>query len=102
MSKPHFAYSVTHGLAGCYMPDSQSGPITGTTRRELADAIRYELEFKEWPAYLIREVRLSNLWAHIKRHGSSSAHFCIRRDEYKIAFHGLTDAEAEQMQAEEA
>lgn len=95
-------YTITSGLAGCYMPDNNSGPQEYTTRKALADAIRYEIEFQGWPARMIREVKIRRLWSFIKRHGSSTAHFSIQRNGYEIAFHGLTEAEyAEQSEGEE-
>jgi hypothetical protein len=33
------------------------------------------------------------LWAFIKRHGSSSAHFTITHKGYELAFYGLTEEE---------
>jgi hypothetical protein len=87
-------YSVTFGLAGCYMPDSVSPPMEYATRKELAEAIKYEIEFFDLPKSAIRQVKLRDLWAHIKRHGSSSAHFAIYHGANALEFHGLTEAEA--------
>ena len=102
MSRPVARYTITSGLAGCYMPDSNSGPQEYTTRKALADAIRYEIEFQDWPASLFREVRIRDLWRHIVRHGSSSAHFSIQYAAHEIAFHGLTEEEYnEQSEGEE-
>ena len=101
MSKPIARYTITSGLAGCYMPDSISGPREYTSRKALADAIRYEIEFQDWPANLFREVRIRNLWAHIKRHGSSRAHFSIQHGAHEIAFHGLTEEEYNEQSREE-
>jgi hypothetical protein len=101
MSKPVARYTITSGLAGCYMPGSNSGPQEYTSRKELADAIRYEIESQDWPAYLFREVCIRNLWAHIKRYGSSSAHFRIQHGAHEIAFHGLTEEEYSEQSRED-
>lgn len=99
-------YSITVGLSGCYMPNYQGGSFEGTTRRELAALIRDHISMfadqEDDPSEvsLFRQVRIKNLWRHIARHGSSSAHFSIdigRGEE--IAFHGLTEAEFNDMQA---
>lgn len=95
MSKPIFRYSVSYGLQGCYMPDSISGPYTGTTRRELANLVRGELSQYGMAERRIRDVRLRDLWRFIKRNGSSSAHFHIADGEHNVlSFHGLTEDEA--------
>ena len=86
-------YAVTYGLAGCYMPDSHQGAHEFTTRRELADFIRYELEAFDMPACLFREVKTRRLWGFIASHGSSVAHFSLQHGGYELAFHGLTEAE---------
>ncbi len=88
-------YSVSYGLSGCYLPDSHSGPYAFWTRRELAAFIRHEIEFYEMPKALFREVRINRLWAFIKQHGSSSAHFRLVHGGYELAFHGLTEEEFE-------
>lgn len=108
MSKPLWQYSVTVGLAGCYMPNYQGGAVEGTTRRELANFIRDQIgmfadqEGDPSEKSLFAQVRINNLWRHIARHGSSSAHFSIDigRGE-QIAFHGLTRDEFTQLQAED-
>lgn len=93
MAKPIARYAVTFGLRGCYMPDSHDGAHEFTTRKELADFIRSELEMYDMPASLFREVRINNLWHHIKRHGSSSAHFALHHEANALEFHGLTEDE---------
>jgi hypothetical protein len=101
MPKPIARYSITSGLRGCYMPDSYGGAFECTTRRELMDAIRAEIEMMEWPTSAIRQVSARRLWSFIKRHGSSTAHFSITHGDYEIAFHGLTEEEYRQQSAEE-
>lgn len=100
MAKHVARYTVTNGLAGCYMPDCHHGAIEFTTRKALADYIRYEIESLEFPANTFAQANLRNVWRHIARYGSSSAHFSIQHNGYELAFHGLTDAEFEQAQAE--
>jgi hypothetical protein len=90
-------YSVYSGLAGCYMPDYHSGPHFFNRRKDLAAHIRYELEWRDWPANLIREVNLTRLWSFIKSNGSSSAHFKIYYKSEVLAFNGLTEAEYQEM-----
>lgn len=102
MSTPVARYAITFGLSGCYMPDSHDGAYEFTTRKELADMIRSELEMYDMPASLFREVRIRALWAHIKRHGASSAHFSLIHGGNALEFHGLTEEEfAEQTDGEE-
>lgn len=93
-------YSVTNGLAGCYMPDSANGPYSFATRKELADFIRGEIEMLDWPASIFADVKIKRLWSFIQRNGSSVAHFRLQRGNYELAFHGLTEDEARQMEAE--
>lgn len=101
MTKPA-RYTVTYGLHGCYMPDSNMGAIEFDTRKAFASFIRSELETYDMPASLFRDVKITRLWAHIQRHGSSVAHFALTHKGYELAFHGLTEAEYEQANAEEA
>lgn len=102
MPKHVARYAVTSGLAGCYMPDNHGGPIVAETRRELMDSIRCEIEMADFPKCAIRQVRARNLWRHIARHGSSVAHFSIQHGGREIAFHGLTESEAIEMEKENA
>lgn len=95
-----FRYSMSFGLAGCYMPDSTSGPYIGHTRRELVDMVRSELASYELPAALLREVSVARLWGIIKRHGSSAAHFHLYHRANVLSFHGLTEEEADAMERE--
>jgi hypothetical protein len=102
-----FHYSITIGLAGCYMPNHISGPYSGTTRKELVGMVRdlismfADQEDDPSERSLLRQVKFKRLWAFIKHHGSSTAHFAIDigRGE-QIAFHGLTAAEAAAMDRE--
>ncbi len=100
MSKHPARYAVTYGLTGCYMPDSHGGAFEFHTRRDLAAFIRDELAFYDMPAGLIRDVKLRRLWGFITRNGSSVAHFSLRHGAYELAFHGLTEAEFQQQNAE--
>ena len=99
-------YSTSCGLRGCYMPNTTSGPYSGSTRRELANMIRDEIRLysKEYDAAeetLFRQVKINNLWHHVKRHGSSSAHFYIDLANGEcIGFHGLTEDEFNHMERE--
>ena len=101
MAKKVARYSVTYGLSGCYMPDSNSGAMEFTTRKEFADYIRHELEFFEMPASLFREVNIKRLWQAIQRHGSSSLGFTLHHKGNALQFHGLTDHEFNEMQESE-
>jgi hypothetical protein len=94
MSNKHSArYCVTYGLSGCYMPDSNSGPLEFSTRKEFAAYIRHELEFYDMPARLFTEVNIRRLWSAIQRHGSSVMHFSLDHGGNTLGFHGLTEAE---------
>lgn len=98
-------YSVSVGLSGCYMPNSVSGPYCGTTRHELSALIRDQISMyadgEDDPSErsLFAQVGIRSLWRFVARNGSSCAHFTIdigRGEE--IAFHGLTEAEAVEME----
>lgn len=93
MAKKTAYYTITNGLAGCYMPDHNSGPVFATSRKMLADIIRYEIERLDWPASMFKEVKIRRLWSFIARNGSSVAHFGLQREGYELAFHGLTEDE---------
>lgn len=93
MTKQIARYAVTFGLRGCYMPDSHDGAHEFTTRKELADFIRSELDMYEMPACLFGDVNIRRLWGFIKRHGSSTAHFALHHGGNALEFHGLTEAE---------
>lgn len=101
MAKHIARYCVTSGLRGCYMPNSTSGPLVCETRRDLANAIREEIEAQGFPLATFGQADLRRRWAFIKRNGSSVAHFAIYHGAYEIAFHGLTEAEADAMEAED-
>lgn len=94
-------YAITVGLAGCYMPDSHMGPYQFATRGELAQAIRDEIEFQEFPQSAFAQVGIRKLWAAIQYAGSSSSyHFSIAHKGREIAFHGLTEEEFDAMEKE--
>lgn len=102
MSKIIARYSVSTGLAGCYMPNSVSCPMAFSTRRELAEAIRYEIAAQDFPKSTFAQVNIQRLWALIRHAKSSSSyHFSIEHKGFEIAFHGLTVEEFEQMEQEE-
>lgn len=93
MAKPIARYAVTFGLAGCYMPDSHDGVHEFATRNDLAVFIRNELDIYDMPASLFKDVKIRRLWAFIKRHGSSTAHFSLYHGANVLQFHGLTEDE---------
>ena len=99
MSKNIARYSVTNGLAGCYMPDNANGPYAFGTRKELASFIRYEIEQLDWPQSMFSEVNIRRLWKFISSNGSSVAHFSLQRKGYELAFHGLTEQESVDLEA---
>ena len=99
MPKPIARYSVTSGLAGCYMPDNVYGPFIFATRRELAASIMAEIEAQEFPRHTFAQANIRRLWGFIARHGSSTAHFSIQHGGREIAFHGLTEDETAAMEA---
>jgi hypothetical protein len=100
MTKGIGRYSVTFGLAGCYIPDNGPHYVEFNTRRELAKFIRDELDRLEWPKKLFGEVNIRRVWKHIAKHGSSVAHFSIYHQHNVLNFHGLTDAEYAEAEAE--
>src|SRR5690349_19393418 len=95
---PAARYAVTFGLAGCYLPDSHGGAFEITRRKDLAALIRDLIDMYELPKHSVRQVPLTSLWRHIKRNGSSSAHFSIYHGDHVLSFHGLTAEEYAQQQ----
>jgi len=91
--RPVARYSVSFGLAGCYLPDSHGGVYEVTRRTDLADIIREELRMYDLPACLFRDAHVRRLWRFIKRNGSSVAHFSLYHGDHVLAFNGLTQAE---------
>ncbi len=91
---PNCYFAISHGLAGCYLPDTVHH-YHANTRGEIADILRDAIEFEEWPKARIGDVKLMRLWSHAKRHGTSSMHFSIDHKGRSIGFHGLTKAEYE-------
>ena len=100
MPNPIARYSVSFGLAGCYVYDTYSGPHITTTRKELASFIKGELDFYGMPKSYFKSVKITEMWKHIKRHGSSSLHFRLEYKGFQLSFHGLTEMEANSMEAE--
>ncbi len=94
-------YSITTGLAGCYLPNGGPYLMTARTRGELADSIREEITGQGFPKATFAQANIKELWGRIKRHGSSCQHFSIEHGAYEIAFHGLTEEEADNMLEEE-
>lgn len=100
MPKTIVRYSVQFGLSGCYLPDSEWGPLVCTTRKELSEAIRDCLHFYELPASLFRQVKIKNLWGYIAMTGASNAHFNLHHKHYTLSFTGLTEEEANELDKE--
>ena len=78
------------------MPDTNLGPYQFDSFRELSRGIKDILQMMDMPACLFNEVRIRKLWAHVKRYGSSSAHFHLYHKGYALSFTGLTEEEYEQ------
>jgi hypothetical protein len=83
------------------MPANVGGPLEFTRRKDLANHIRYELEFLGWPKSLIRQVNLTALWHYIEYYGSSGAYFSIYYKGNALEFHGLTEEEFAQQHADQ-
>jgi hypothetical protein len=87
-------YKTGFGLTGCYLDDNQGGAQCFTTRRELANAIRYELEVYDLPASAFREVSIRRLWRAIVNANSASSYtFHLQHKQYVLTFYGLTERE---------
>jgi len=94
-------YTITSGLAGCYLPNSASAPQAYHSRRELADAIRAEIEYQSFPKSAFAQAQVRNLWRKIVHVDSaSSMHFSIEHGAYEIAFHGMTQEEFDAAEAQ--
>jgi len=103
MSKAATCYfTITYGLQGCYMPDSDYGPYAVNRRKDLIDAVRDTLAMVDAPKNRLRHVRWRRLWSQAKVHGTSSVHFCIATDKHNmIEFHGLTEDEYNEQNVED-
>ena len=87
-------YKTGFGLTGCYLDDSQGGAQEFNTRRELANAIRYELEVYDFPASCFAEVNIRRLWSAIRFAKSASSYtFHIHHGANVLTFYGLTERE---------
>lgn len=87
-------YKSGFGLAGCYLDDNQGGAQCYTTRRALADAIRYEMEMYGLPKSCFAEVNIRRLWRLIVNAKSASSYtFHIHHGANVLTFYGLTERE---------
>lgn len=87
-------YKTGFGLTGCYLDDSQGGAMEFNTRRELASAIRSELEVYDFPASCFAEVSIRRLWGAIAHAKSASSYtFHIHHGPNVLTFYGLTERE---------
>lgn len=94
MSSTRAFYKVGFGLTGCYLDDNQSGAFEVNTRRELASAIRSELDVYEFPKSAFAEVGLRRLWSAIDHAKSASSYtFHIHHGANVLTFYGLTERE---------
>lgn len=92
MPKPVARYAVFAGEYGAEMPY----PIftfEATTRKEMANQIRFAIGFNQLPKSLFADVKITRLWSFIKRHGSSTAHFSLHHGKYVLKFEGMTEEE---------
>lgn len=87
-------YKTGYGLAGCYLDDNQGGAQEFNRRKDLADAIRCELEVYGMPKACFSEVNLRRLWKLIRSAGSASSYtFHIHHGDGVLTFYGLTELE---------
>lgn len=88
-------FSLSHGLRGCYMPDTMPYAYCVATRRDLADIIRSELEMYDAPRSRFRSVHIRDLWQRFQHARSASSwHFDIDTTEgYALHFGGMTKDE---------
>lgn len=93
-TKPMY-FTITSGLAGCYMPDSVDGPYMVTTRRELVDTFRAALDWNEFPKAKLHDIKWLEVWRHAKRHGLSVLTLSVEHKGRAVTLHGNTLAEYE-------
>lgn len=87
-------YKTGFGLSGCYLDDNQGGAQCFTTRRELANAIRGELDVYDLPKSCLAEVSIRRLWRAIVNAKSASSYtFYINHGANVLTFYGLTERE---------
>lgn len=102
MPRPHVAYAVSYGAAGCLPDSGPDGPYYCHTRAELAALIRDELQAHGFPASRFAEVGIRRLWRLICNAGSASSYhfsFAEAHGTYALHFEGLTRDEADAMGA---
>ena len=94
MTQTPYKFSITSGMDG-YMPNYQSGPYCATTRAELADILRAELEMLNYPVNRFADFNVRRLWRFVQfaRSGSSCHSHCDEHNAERMSIYGLTDAE---------
>lgn len=97
-----YKFTVTSGMAG-YMPNYQSGPFYASTRRELFDIVRGELEMLSYPENRLASMGLRGLWRFVQaaKSGSSAHTSCDPHNGEQLCLHGLTDAEFDELNEQE-
>ena len=93
-----YKFSITSGMPG-YMPNYVSGPCFATTRKELGDTLRDELEMLGYPANRIHNFNIRRMWRFIQnaKSGSSCHSYCDEHNHEQMSVNGLTDDEFDEM-----
>ena len=97
-----YKFTISSGMPG-YMPNYNSGAYVATTRKELAEILRSELEMLDYPANRFNDFNVTRMWRFIQnaRSGSSCHSYCDTHNGEQLSINGLTDAEYDEMIASE-
>lgn len=97
-----YKFSILSGMPG-YMPNYIGGPYSASTRRELVNIIRNELDMLDYPANRFADFNVRQMWRFIQVacSGSSCHSSCDSHKGEVLSLHGLTDAEADEMEHEQ-
>ena len=100
MTQTPYKFQVMSGMDG-YMPNYHGGPYYAATRKEFAEILRCELDLLNYPANRFTNFNVRRMWRFIQSAGSgSSCHAsCIDHNSERMEVCGLTDAEFDEMEA---
>ena len=94
-------YSVGFGLQGCYLDDSKGGVYAITSRKELCNMIRGEVDVYDLPKDSFKQANVSKIWPRLKKYGASQATIYLRHKQYVLTFYGLTEDEFNEQNTED-
>ena len=102
MTQTPYKFHIMSGMAG-YMPNYNSGPYIASTRKELADILRTELNMLNYPANRFADFNVRRMWRFVQfaKSGSSCHSSCEDHNSEQMEVCGLADHEFDEMEAQE-